>query len=423
MESTNSKKRYYNTLIFACVGIYTAMMAVKGVFVAEIISVMNAFNTTKSLASIANTYYFIVYALTQFVLAFFIHKLPVKRYLAITISLSVVTYFILVFLLNEISQVWYLFAINGFAQGGVVAITKLILGKYLPIQYSSKANKMYLAGAAVGNASCYGVSGICVEFLSWKVPFIFFATLFACMLVFFIITLIKVEKNCKPMIVDKKEEYKNAVKTEKSFVVLPSSKSRAVFIVVMMVYAILTNVAAYAINNWMVVYLKEVFDFSESLSIFVTIGTLIVTMVGPMIGISLSQRFKNYATLSAVLYIFPLVITFIMIFLYNFNFIFSLVLLVLFEICNSCASGCSANLVFDMRSQINPGRYSAFNNVSASLAAGIVPTIVSVIIDSWGWSAQYMFVTITYVVIILMMIILNRVIKSVNRKYLHLYQS
>ena len=112
-----------------------------------------------------------------------------------------------------------------------------------------------------------------------------------------------------------------------------------------------------------------------------------------------------------------------MIFLYNFNFIFSLVLLVLFEICNSCASGCSANLVFDMRSQINPGRYSAFNNVSASLAAGIVPTIVSVIIDSWGWSAQYMFVTITYVVIILMMIILNRVIKSVNRKYLHLYQS
>ncbi len=178
--------KYYNFLIFTCVGLYMAMMAIKTVYIAEIATIIRVFNTTKSNASMMNTYYFITYALTQFFLGFLMQKLNVKMYMLITIPISALTYIILALFITEITQMWWLFLLNGIAQAGVVACTKSTLGKYLPDTYTSKANLIYSLGSSGGCALAYGLSAICIKFFSWKVPFLVLSTMFLIILALYI---------------------------------------------------------------------------------------------------------------------------------------------------------------------------------------------------------------------------------------------
>ena len=82
-----------------------------------------------------------------------------------------------------------------------------------------------------------------------------------------------------------------------------------------------------------------------------------------------------------------------------------------------CASSANANLFFEMRDQINPGSTSAFNNVTASLAAGIIPTVISSLIENIGWHMQYIFISSTIVLILITLFIINILVKKTNNKY------
>ena len=65
-QKLDNNAKYYKLLIFTCVGLYTTMMALKNVYVAEIATIIRVFNTTKSTASLMNTYCFIIYSLMQY---------------------------------------------------------------------------------------------------------------------------------------------------------------------------------------------------------------------------------------------------------------------------------------------------------------------------------------------------------------------
>ena len=75
-----ARKKKYNFLIAACVFLYASSIASKSVFTAEIVKVLDVLNVTKVQASLANTYYFITYALLQVGLSFFIGRINVKKY-------------------------------------------------------------------------------------------------------------------------------------------------------------------------------------------------------------------------------------------------------------------------------------------------------------------------------------------------------
>ena len=66
------------------------MMASKSVYTAEMVEILDEFNLQESVFTLPITVYFIVYAVTQLILAVFFHKLNVKLYLILTVALSCV---------------------------------------------------------------------------------------------------------------------------------------------------------------------------------------------------------------------------------------------------------------------------------------------------------------------------------------------
>ncbi len=414
-EKASDKTKYYRFLILSCVGLYMAMMAIKSVYVAEIATIIRVFNTNKSTASLMNTYYFITYALAQFLLGFLMHKLNVKVYLLITVPISVFTYIILSLFINEITQMWWLFLLNGFAQAGVVACTKAPLGKYLPSEYTAKANAFYTMSAGGGFALSYGLSAIGISFFSWRMPFLLLSGFFLVMLCLYIVSVRLTEKNCPP-IVNQSKPVPETEQAHEGLIKLRSNHSVVLFIAYWMLICFFSGSVQYGVNNWLVSYLHEIFHFREEYSMLVTIVLQATTIVGSLTAISICKKRKNYLTVMIALYTPPIAIAVAMLFVLKVNLILSITLLLVFELFFSAGAVGVSVMLFDMRTQLDIGAASAFTNTSSSLAAGIVPTIVGALIETAGWRAQYVFVSCALAIVLLLYIILNAVARKQNQK-------
>ena len=124
--------KLFKLLIAACFSLYTAMMCAKSVFVAELVTFIAETGVDKVTASLANTYYFITYAVVQVFLAFFMNKLNVRRYLVVTVPVAAVCGIAVAFAGNDIVLIWVLFAIQGAFQAGIYAGCMYVLSTYLP---------------------------------------------------------------------------------------------------------------------------------------------------------------------------------------------------------------------------------------------------------------------------------------------------
>ena len=412
-EKQQNRDKYYKFLIFTCVGLYVAMMAIKQVYVAEINTIIRIFDTNKSNASMMNTYYFITYAITQFLLGFLMQKLNVKKFLLITVPLSIITYVILALFISEIRGMIWLFLLNGIAQAGVYACTRLTLGKYLPAKYTATANMIYSLGQGLGFALSYGLCAICVSLFSWRVPFLVLSAAFGIMLLLYIISVKLAEKNC-PLIVPQENEKATVQTKEEGLVKLKGRGSTVFFIVYWMIFTFASLAVRYGVNNWLVSYLHEVFGFPESLSMAVTIVLEVMTMIGPIIGILVCKKRRNYISVMTVMYLVPLVIAAAMIFVFKVNIVLSMALLIVFEIFYTAGYAGMSVMSFDMRTSVNIGAFSAFTNTTGSIAAGVVPSIIGGIIDRFGYHAQYMLIFGSMLVVVGMLIAYN--IFFVNNK-------
>ncbi len=405
-EKQQNRDKYYKFLIFTCVGLYVAMMALKQVYVAEINTIIRIFDTNKSNASMMNTYYFITYAITQFLLGFLMQKLNVKKYLLITVPLSIATYVILALFVQEIRGMIWLFLVNGVAQAGVYACTRLTLGKYLPAKYTATANMIYSLGQGGGFAISYGFSAVCVSFFSWRVPFLLIGAIFGIMLVLYIISVELAEKNC-PLIVPQENEKTTVQTKEEGLVKLKGKGSVVFFIVYWMIFSLAYQAVRYGLNNWLVSYLHEVFGFPESLSMAVTIVLEVVTMIGPIICIFICKKKRNYISVMTAFYLLPLILAAVMIFVFKVNIVLSILLLIVFEILLAAGNAGMSVMNFDMRTSINVGTFSAFTNTTGSISAGVVPSIMGALIDSFGYRAQYAVIFALLLVVVGMLVIYN----------------
>lgn len=414
-EKQQNRDKYYKFLIFTCVGLYVAMMAVKQVYVAEINTIIRIFDTNKSNASMMNTYYFITYAITQFLLGFLMQKLNVKKYLLITVPLSIITYVILALFVQEIRGMIWLFLVNGFAQAGVYACTRLTLGKYLPAKYTATANMIYSLGQGGGFAISYGLSAICVSFFSWRVPFLVIGGIFGVMLVLYIISVKLAEKNC-PLIVPQENEKATVQTKEEGLVKLKGKGSAVFFIAYWMVFSFAYSSVRYGLNNWLVSYLHEVFGFPESLSMAVTIVLEVMAMIGPVIGILLCKKKRNYISVMTMLYVMPLLLALVMMFVLKVNIVLSVALLIVFEFFLAAGNAGMSVMSFDMRTSINVGTFSAFTNTTSSIAAGVVPSVIGALIDNFGYHVQYAVIFGMLLVVVGMLVIYNLFVVKRNAR-------
>lgn len=395
--------KYGNLLIFACFFMYAACVAGKGVFASQMKFIADLWlydNPERyTLASMANTYYFVAYGLVQVGLFFFMKKISMWKYMLCTIPFAAITT-ALIGVATRIEHIWIFFGLSGLFQAGIYSGCNLMLTRYLPVKLLSKANKIMNLGYATGSVLAYLTSALFIGMggEAWRIPyFIFGVVYFLAIATFAVIILIskrfaRINGILDKKITDSAKSEKNAaLDDDNPLIVLGGKKKTIAFYAVDLITAFLITSLYYCVMNYITSLLVDVHNLSQDVSIYVSIIAPVTIAIGPLITIRACDRHKDFVRQGLLFTLILVPVSLLLALFYSSNLAVALVLSIIFVVVsNGVKSIVLSVMAFKLRKVINAGAYSAIANAVASLAAGIAPTVIGKIIDGSGWTAAYL---------------------------------
>lgn len=387
-EHNKNKKHYLNLLISAYL-LYVVSIAIKLCYSAQMVEIGPHFGVEKSTLSIGLTIYYIVYAVAQLLLTLFVKKLNLKKFIGITVLLSGVSFSLMMFV-GEIWQVWLILGLNGIFQVAIWGGCMSIFGKYFPDYLMQTVSNVMSTGMAMGTFLSYGISALFVSILSWQWTFLFFGLLTILTVVYFYISEKRIEKNVGEIKINTNHNH---------FTSSNKSQNKGLFIFLLMffigVFSFIVTIVYYALTNWVPNFLKEIHDVPSSYSILITLLLPVGIFFGPFVSNYFCKRFTNYFAVLIPFLVGSVIVMLLMIFLYDYSLILGIVMpvLILFLI-RAVMNVLLAFLPLKMRDVIETGKSSLILNALACISAAIIPFITALVMESFGWQAFFIFITI-----------------------------
>lgn len=390
LKDNQRRSRAYGLLIFASIFMYIAITTAKNLYTAEKTTLygLGIFGNLTALASTME-YYFYTYAAMQIALIFFVKRINIKWFLTATLSISAVLTLILPFT-DSITQHYILFGINGVLQAGIWGCLLKVLSVHLPARLLPIANQIMSAGPAVSGALSYGVAALFGE--NWKIPFILMGIISLSSVFIYCIAVSFVEK------FPKEEEVHHAVlsrgteadvdgEEDNDFIGLNSKKRVAIFFAASMVMGFLFTSLYFMVNNNLDMYLKEIGGFSNSIAKTLTIFAPVCAVVGPLMTVRSCERHKNFIAVAAFYFGVALLSVLVMLLVFDKSVSVSLALLVLFLVFVNGGRSVTLSIAsLKMRKKIDTGVYSTAVNAVSSIASGISPKFIAMILDNESYS-------------------------------------
>lgn len=394
-------------LLIGAAAIYLFMLASKNAYTAQMLEIINNFHVTKAQASLSTTIYFIIYASMQLILVKLLDKINLKRYLLITSVLSGILSLIIPFC-KEITQIYVIFALNGFLQASIWPSCIQISCNYLSKTMMYRANSVFSLMFPLSMVLDYGLSALFIRFYSWKISFWVFGFFQIISTVFFTLCITGFEKRKtsdvkKPKAKSKKEDTVLKPKNIKSVL------SYCVFICSV---TLLSNIIYYGVVNWMPSLLYDVFCVSSSLSTLITLSIPLSICMGPVFTVDLCKKINPWIVtlgwMLATVWIAPL-----MAFVFGFNIVLSIILsLVLALAFRSICNTYGVTIPTQTETPINSGALASLVNAFASFGASIGPLSVGYIVDKGGRKYSYLFLFVLTMILIALTVFKVRKIKS-----------
>ena len=403
-----------NMLIASCFLLYTAMMAAKGVFLAEIAYLMEVFSVDKATASLTNTCYFVAYAGVQVVLFFVVKRINLQRFLLITVPIAAIATAAMG-LSRGIADMYVLFAVCGVFQAGVYCGCNATLTAFLPSRYLARANSVMNLGYASGTVVAYVFSAFCVRLTAWRVPFFVMGAFLLAAVLFFTVCArgAACMKECDSSAPSDKKA--PSVK-EEPFITVSGRGGKAIFYATVLVLVFLITCLYYAINNWISTLLVDVHHMSQDVSIYITILAPTLIALGPMMTIRYCERHRDFIRAGLVFLLFALPIPLILAFLYDLNLVFAFVLSVVYIILVNGVKAITLSIMaFKLRNVVDTAEYTAISNAVASLAGGVAPTVIGRIIDVTSWETSYFVVFGVTLVVVAALVAVDIIVRKNNK--------
>ncbi len=386
----------YNKLIFLGIFLYFSLMFSKQIFNAEIIEIQEVFNATATNTSLVTLVYYVVYAIAQLFLVFFLDKIKIKNFLSITLLISSILTILIGVVGNMgagLTFLFIIFALNGVLQAGNYAGIVKIFSKYLNREKYMLSMKLFNIAATVSLAGSYAISALFVAFSRWDMPFIVSGALFLVSVLVFFFSFNPVVKKIKEL--GHSEEDHKKGKEDKIKVSLSKKTKRSVFafMALVCVIALLSNFVYYGLNNWFSKLMYDVHGIPKHYSILLSVGISLLTAVASTIAISYFSKSKISNQVATIGYVVLMALSVVIALTYELNVIYVMLICVLF-ICltQGLKTLYNAVVTYDVKDVVEPGKYSLMFNGMASISAGCSPTVISLIFENLGWS--YSFITL-----------------------------
>jgi len=426
-KTVEKRKNFaYVLLILSSFFLYIILTGSKNLYVAEK-TTFETLGTFGNLIDLSMTmqYYFYAYAAMQIILIFIIKKINVKWFLTATIGISAILTIAVAFT-DSISQHYVIFIINGFMQAGIWGCLLKYLSASLPMRYLPFANKLMSCGPAVSGIISYGTAAMFGE--EWKIPFIVLGAilLLAVGLYFFSSSYVKrFPKDEDELVIVKADGTREQVKPkeENDFIHLDSKLRVIVFYIVAALMSFFVTSLFFMLNNNIDMFFKEIGGLTNDEAKLVTILVPISIVVGPIFTVSLCEKHKNFILVAAVLYGISACLALLNVFLFDFNIVISIILLLAFLIIANGARTITLSIVaLRMRNKIDTGAFSTTANVTASLASGIAPSVLAAIINNESlspvenWRASFLTIFCLNVAIVIAILGIALWVHLINRK-------
>lgn len=392
MEKIN-KKKYYWLLILACFFVYIATICIKKVYSSELVAIIEAFGETKARASLGTTAYYTTYFITQIVLAPFMKKINVGKFMVITICLSSVLYGIIPYTTN-LYHIWIIQALNGILHSSVWGGCMYFFGKYLPKDMNGIASSIMSVGFVGGTVVSYVIAPFFIKNGIWKYAFLLFAVILFASVITFIFVERTVEKALGDVNTKERAEIKmnNSPKEEKSV----GLHYAYIAIIITAIISLVSNIAYYAFTDWFPIYLIEIFKMETTYSVAVTVVLYVFSFIFINGGIMLCERGKN--GMSKVLFAFGVIAAIVAIIqtvTYKSNIILAIALSTLIvAFIRAIVAILSTYMPLKINDKINAATTSMIVNATASLAAAIGPTFLGGVIDVSGWTSFFIIMAV-----------------------------
>lgn len=383
-------KKCYNFLIFACVFVWTIMMGSKNIYTAEYIEISSIFNVDKPQASLAMTFYFITYGITQILLFFWMDKLNIKWYMLISIGLSgFVT--VIIALATSLWQLWWILAINGILQASVWGMCTAVLNKYLPIKMQPTANMFMNIGIAFAGIISYSSASLFVSFKRLDSPFVFFGIILSISALLFFIAVHKcqkLQKKSQDLSIEKSVQIR---KVQSLPFTLKTSRKRTLFYIATFTLSIVIHFVFYGTLNWIPNLLQENFNMAENTAILISVLAPLATMLGPIIAIRHCEKNSNFIIVGLLYASVATIFALVLIFVYNLNAILTLSIIIIYLIIIQAIITIVFSIIsYKLCDYINTGAHSGLMNAAGGFSAGFAPPIVGAIIElNNGWQLSY----------------------------------
>lgn len=390
MTKTTNTKSKVGLLIFLTWIVYLTSYLGKVNYSANITQIIDFFQVSKAEAGIVPTFFFFAYGIGQVVNGVLCKKYNVKWIVFVSLLISASINLIIAITTNFAIVKW-LWLVNGFVLSILWPTLIRLLSESLPQKALGRSSVTMGTTVASGTVIVYATSSVFAAFNSFKLSFYLaaFSDLIIIILWLFLykkaVSLSVAEKEGEPE--EKKEIYiESTPKFEEK-----EKKKFQITIGILCLIAVGVNLIKDGLTTWVPSILKEEYNFTDSLSILLTLLLPIVAIVGNAFALKMHKKIPDYIMQCMISFIFISALILGIIGVLSFKLvIFLLIFLILASFLSSSLNSLITSIFpMFMRGKVNSGLFAGVLNGFCYLGSTISSYGLGYIADLFGWGMVF----------------------------------
>lgn len=281
----------YRILIFACAAVYIAAYVGRLSYAASMVGILNATGATKGDAGLVSTFFYFTYGCGQLVNAFLCRYYKPRPVIAGVLTVAALSN-LLVFLIQDVTVVKYVWLVNGAAQSMLWCTLIELLSRRLPQEYMTKATVAMSATVSIGTTLAYGIAALCIRLGQVFITFVIAAAVLAAVAVLWVL--------CTRVLRDMPDSTaENPGKPASSFGLLAGMGA---LIAVTGALAIGNGLLKDTMTTWIPTLMYEEFGVPEAYSVIITLILPLTSLLGATLVILIRRFVASYTKLMGLLY-------------------------------------------------------------------------------------------------------------------------
>lgn len=405
-----NEKKLLNKNVLAiavCWLVYTCSYLGKLGYNANIILIEREFGVAHAESGSVGTAFFFAYGAGQIINGLLCKKYNVKYTIFLALIVSAVCNFTLT-IITDFAWLKIVWLINGAALSFLWSLLIRFLSETLDSKYTSKAVVIMGTTVAVGTFAVYGLSALFAAVSVYKAIFYLAAVLLPTIAIIWFLSFKSISQTQNT----KDRESVPTVDSE-------ATKKKADFgfvslIIVMAIFAIVTNVEKDGITVWIPTILKELYATPDYLSILLTLFLPLIAVFGTALAVYFNKYIKNFVSLCGL---FFLVTTLALVVNVLFLKSSAAVMLICLSVISLFTSGTN-NIITSMlplyyKDKANAGLLAGVLNGCCYVGSTLSSYGLGLIADNYGWEVVF-YVLIACAAICCVIALIARFIKGNN---------